>query len=236
MTTQLVQCPACGAPVIPHGSASVIYCAYCRAAVAVPEELRQVSQAAGWSMLMFDSFTANDNHWRSENQPNEYFAKFNQGIAEGRYRWEAYSSRSCHSTAWLKGYPVSDFHLSVNGKHIRGSRAGSGWGVVFRVQDNQNCYWFRITDSQFFSVWMIQESQWQSLVDSTRTDAIKPQGVNQLEVIANGSHFTFLINGRVVSEIDNEDFPQGLVGVAIEVFNAGEETTFDFLDFTLRAP
>lgn len=236
MTAHLFHCSACAAPLIPRGNASVISCPYCRASVAVPEELRQVSKAAGWSMLMFESFTTNDNHWRSENQADEYFAKFNQGITEGRYRWEVHSSRSCFSTAWLKGYPVSDFHLSVNGKHIRGSRAGSGWGVVFRVQDNQNCYWFRITDSQFFSGWMVKESQWQSLMDSTRTDAIKPQGVNQLEVIANGKHFTFLINGQVASEIADEHFPKGLVGVAIEVFNAGEETTFDFLDLTLRAP
>jgi hypothetical protein len=235
MTTQLIQCPACGAPVIPHGSDAVVYCSYCRASVVVPEEL-QVSEAAGWSMLMFDSFTANDNRWRSNDQADEYFSKFNQGIAEGRYRWEGLSRRSCLSTAWLMGYPVSDFHLIVNGKHIRGSRTGSGWGVVFRVKDNQNCYWFRIMDSQFFSVWVVKESQWQSLVDSTRTDAIKPYGVNQLEVIANGSHFVFLINGQVVGEIEAEHFPKGLVGVAIEVFNAGEETTFDFLDLTLRAP
>ncbi len=134
------------------------------------------------------------------------------------------------------GYPISDFHLMVNSKRIRGSRAGSSWGVVFRVQDNQNCYWFRITDAQFFAISVIKDSQWTNLVNWTKTDPIKPKGVNQLEVIGYGTHFTFLINGRVVSEVEDEHFRQGLVGLGIEAYTLGEEITFDFLDLSLRAP
>jgi hypothetical protein len=74
-------------------------------------------------------------------------------------------------------------------------------------------------------------------VDWKRTDVIKPNGVNQLEVVARDTHFVFLINGEIVSEVDNNDhFGQGLVGVAIEGYTQGEKTIFDFLDFTLRGP
>jgi hypothetical protein len=134
------------------------------------------------------------------------------------------------------GYPVSDFHLSVNCKHIIGSKAGSGWGMVFRIQDNHNYYWFRITDNQFFAFSVVKEDQWLNIVDWTRTEAIKPNGVNQLEVIAFGKHFTFLINGQIVSEIDDDHFSQGLAGLAIEGYKLGEEITFDFMDLILRAP
>ncbi len=237
MTAHLFQCPSCGAPVIPKGSASILRCPYCQASVGVPEELRQVSGTADWATLVFDGFTSNENNWLVGNQPGEYFAKLNRTIADGRYRWEAHVSIASSITpAWLMGYPISDFHLMVNCKHVRGSKAGSSWGVMFRIQDNHNYYWFRITDNQFFAISVVKDSQWLNLMDWTRTDTIKPYGVNQVEVIAHETHFTFLINGQVVSEVDDEHFSQGLAGLAIEGYTLGEEITFDFMDIILRAP
>lgn len=66
--------------------------------------------------------------------------------------------------------------------------------------------------------------------------SLKPNGVNQIEVIAQGTHVTFLINGQTVSEVDAAQFNQGLVGLAIEGYTPGEEIAFDFLDITLRVP
>ncbi|MCI0550023.1 MAG: hypothetical protein L0287_03635 [Anaerolineae bacterium] len=158
----------------------------------MPEELRQDSDAAQWTTLLFDGFTSNDNNWSVGNRTSEYFATLNQTVADGRYRWEAEVGRPYSiTTAWLMGYEVSDFHLTVNCKHISGSKAGSGWGVIFRVQDNQNFYWFRMTDQQFFAVSVKKDGQWHDVVDWRRTDSIKPNGVNQLEVIAHESHFIF---------------------------------------------
>jgi hypothetical protein len=237
MTARLFHCSACGAPLIPRGSASIMSCPYCHASVVVPEELRHVSGTAAWSTLLFDSFTANEHNWLVGDLPSKYFTKLNQSIADGRYRWDAQASIvSSMTTAWLMGYPVSDFHLVVNCKRIRGSRAGSSWGVVFRIRDNQNCYWFRITDAQFFAVSVIKAGQWLNLVDWTKTDTIKPKGVNQVEVIGYGAHYTFLINGQVVSEVEDDHFSQGLVGLGIEAYTLGEEITFDFLDLALRTP
>ena len=237
MSTSLVHCPACNAPLVPKGSASLIHCQYCGTPVVVPEELRQVSGAADWSTLVFDSFNANDHNWLVGSRPSEYFTKLNQTIADGRYRWEAQVNRpSSMTTAWLMGYSLSRYHLIVNGKHIHGSRAGSAWGMVFHIQDSQNYYWFRISDTQSFAISLIRDGQWLNLVDWTRSEALKPRGVNQLEIIASDMAFTFLLNRQVVSEIENDHFRKGLVGLAIEGYGAGEETTVDFLDFILRAP
>jgi len=203
--------------------------------VVVPEELRQASDE--WTTLLFDGFTSNDNNWIVGNRASEYFAKLNQGIADGRYRWEAEAGRpNSITTAWLMGYEVSDFHLIVNCKHISGGKVGSGWGAIFRIQDNQNYYSFRMTDSQSFAVSVQKEGQWLNLVDWTRTGAIKPYGVNQLEVLARGTHFIFTINGQIVSEVDDDHFSQGLAGLAIEGYTLGEKMIFDFIDVTLREP
>lgn len=239
MTAHLFQCPSCGAPLTSKGSSVTINCPYCNISVVVPEGLRLVSGAATWSTLAFDAFTANQNKWSVENrEPDQYFSTLNRVIAEGRYRWDARMIIPSPSIApdWLTGYHVLDFHLIANCKHVHGSWAGSSWGVIFRVQDRHNYYYFHITDHQFFAVAVLHEGKWHNLVEWTRSSAIKPNGVNQLEVIAHQSHFTFLINGKVVSELDDERFSQGLVGLAIEAYTPEEEITFDFLDITLRAP
>ena len=215
----------------------MIRCTHCHTSVIVPEELRQDASAPHWATFLFDNFTSNeDNHWLVGSQTSEYFDPVNRVIADGRYRWEAKVSRANSiSKVWLSDYQVSDFHVIVNSKHILGTRANSAWGVIFRVQDNQNYSWFRMTDSKFFAVSVAEEGQWQDLVAWTRTETIKPNGVNQLEVIAREAHLVFLINGQIVSEADDDRFGQGLVGLAIEGYTAEEKITFDFLDFTLRA-
>ena len=236
MPAHAFQCPSCGAPLIPRGNAAVIGCPHCHTSVIVPEELRQDSDAAQWSTLLFDGFTSNDNNWLVGSQTSEYFDPLKRVIVDGRYRWEAQVSRaSSISKVWLGEYKVSDFHVIVNSKHIIGSKAGSAWGVIFRVQDNQNYYWFRMTDNKFFAVSVAEAGQWQDVVAWTRTETVKPSGVNQLEVIGRETHFIFLINGEIVSEVDDSRFVQGLVGLAIEGYTQGENIVFDFLDFTLRA-
>lgn len=238
MAAHLFQCPSCGAPVTPRGSASILDCPYCHASVVVPEELRQTSRAASWSTLVYDGFISNNNDWLLGDQTSEYFAIVKRAIADGRYRWDATVGKKVSSitTAWLKGYPVSDFHLIANCKHVRGSRADSSWGLAFRIRDNNNYYHFHITDDRFFAVSAQKDGQWLKVVDWATTNTIKPNGVNQLEVIAHEKHFTFLINGQIVSEVDDDHFSEGLVGLAVEGYTAGEEITFDFMDLTLRAP
>jgi predicted RNA-binding Zn-ribbon protein involved in translation (DUF1610 family) len=229
------QCPSCGAPLLPRGTAAVIRCPHCHTSVIVPEELRR--ESSPWNTLLFDNFTSNDdNYWLVGSQSSEYFDPVNRAIADGRYRWEAKINRANSiSKVWLGDYQVSDFHLIANSKHILGTRANSAWGVTFRLQDNHNYYWFRMTDSKYFAVSVAEDSQWRDIVAWTRNDVIKPNGVNQLEVIAREAHFVFLINGQIVSEADDDRYREGLVGLAIEGYTQGEKIVFDFLDFTLRA-
>jgi predicted RNA-binding Zn-ribbon protein involved in translation (DUF1610 family) len=235
MAAQTFQCPACGASLLPKGNASIISCPHCHTSVIVPEELRQTTQAQEWITILYDSFTTNDNNWLVGSQAGEYFDPLNRKIVDGRYRWEMETDKpNSISPAWLTSYEVSDFHLTANCKHISGSNAGSGWGLIFRIQDNKNHYSFRMTDSQYFAVSLQKDGQWSNLADWTKTDAIKPNGVNQLEVMARETHFTFLINGQVITEIDDGHFSKGLVGLAVEGYTDKEKIVYDFIDVTLR--
>ena len=237
MSEHSFHCPSCGAPLLPRGSAAVIRCPHCHTSVIVPEELQQDSSAAQWNTLLYDNFMSNeDNYWLVGSQSSEYFDPVDRAFKEGRYHWEAKVNKANSiSKVWLGDFKVSDFHVIVNAKHVFGTRANSAWGIIFHVQDNQNYSWFRMTDSKFFAVSVSEDSRWRELVEWTRTEAIKPNGVNELEVLAHEGRFVFLINGQVVKEISDERYNQGLVGLAIEGYTKDETVIFDFLDFTLRA-
>ena len=236
MTIQSFQCPACGAPLLPRGSAPVVSCPHCLTSAIVPEALR-LDDAEQWETIVFDPFTSNDNNWTVGSQTSEYFMPMQQTIQEGRYRWEAVTGRdSSISTAWLKGPRLSDFHLAVTAKHITGTKPESSWGIVFRVKGNRHYYFFHITDSQLFAISMVADDQWHQLVDWDRSRAIKPMGANRLEVIAQDSHFIFLINGELAGELDDDHYAEGWVGLGVESYRKGEKLVFDFLDFTLRGP
>lgn len=235
MMAHALQCPTCGAPLLAHGSAALITCPYCRMSVVVPEALRQSADVAQETMLLFDRFVSNENNWLVGSRPSDHFARFNQEIADGRYRWEAEVNQVVSiSTTWLAGYEVSDFQLRASCKHIAGSRGGSSWGLVYGVQDNRNLHWFRITDNQQYAVSVVKRGIWQDIVGWTGCDAIQPYGVNRLEVIGRETQFSLLINGQLVQQIIDDGWTRGFVGVAIEGYIAEERVTYDFLDFLLR--
>ena len=237
LTIHSFQCPSCGAPILPKGDSAVISCPYCHTSVIVPEGLRRETAQAPWTTSLFESFASGRNGWLVGSLGSDYFSPLSQTIADGRYRWDALIGPSVGmSTAWLPAYRVADFHFAAHAKHIVGSKNASSWGVIFRVQDNRNYVWFRMTDSQVFAVSVVKDGQWQVITDWTRSSAIQPDGINKLEVIGAGSHFDLLINGQVVFGFDDAHFEKGLVGLAIEGYTPGERTVFDFLDVLLRAP
>src|SRR5689334_18600065 len=180
MTAQSFQCPSCGAPIKPRGNAAVVSCPHCNTSVIVPEELRE--DLSLWTTPVFDNFTSNENNWLAGNETSEYFSSIIRTIGDGRYRWEVVTGKANSiSPAWLSGYQVSDFHLAVHCKHISGNKMAGSWGLQFRIQDNLSYYFFRMTDSQHFSISMNQSGKWTNLVDWTLTEAIKSYGLNQLE-------------------------------------------------------
>lgn len=237
MTSYAFQCPTCGAPLIPARGVAILTCPYCTSSVAVPEALRRLAGVETWATLVYDAFQSDGRGWLVGAQSNGRFVPLTRSIADGRYRWEAtVRARDSFSPVWLEGYPVGDFHLGASIKHVRGTPAGSSYGVIFGIEDSQSFFSFRIIDTHFFGLTEQRGGVWQTLVDWRRTSAIRPYGANHIEVIAQGDHQTLMINGQVVHERTEARRARGLVGLVIEGYTVGEEVVYDFLDVTLRAP
>lgn len=235
MITHSFNCPSCSAPLVFKRRALTIRCVYCGADSVVPQQIKQASGAAEWTTLVLDNFDSNDNNWLVGQHPSEYFSKLDRALSGGRYRWQATVRRANSFVgAWLYGYPVSDFQLSARCQHHSKEFGDSGCGPLFRVQDNENFYWFRITSNQYFTVSAVKNGKWKPVVDWTKTATINPHGVNELAVIAAETNLTFSINKQIVGEAKDDTLSDGLTGLAIEGYVAGKEISIDFIDFTLQ--
>jgi hypothetical protein len=77
---------------------------------------------------------------------------------------------------------------------------------------------------------------WAPLIDWQRSPAIQTNQPNRLRVIAQGDHFAFFINDRMVGQADDDHWPEGRAGLMGSLYDAGDQATFVFDNFELRAP
>ena len=60
--------------------------------------------------------------------------------------------------------------------------------------------------------------------------------MNRLAVVAEGAHFVLFVNDQYVAEVDDDRLSSGMVGVAVDLFDPGDEAVFEFDNFELRVP
>lgn len=178
-----------------------------------------------------DSFDDNSNGWFVGDYRDQFVAG-SRSIANGKYRWEVQAYQPSRFSAVPKVAPVSDFYLIVDAKRVSGTPS-SLYGLLFRRLDRNNFYLFQISDDQYFTVELLDQNEWATLIDRTRTSAIHPGEVNQLAVRGEGSHFEFFINGEFVGEADDSEFSSGIVGLVIGFPHAGDTAVFEFDNFEL---
>jgi hypothetical protein len=129
---------------------------------------------------------------------------------------------------------IGDMAVSVDMQQASGTPS-AGAGLFLRRDSNGNYYTFELTGGGQLSVSKRQQGQWLTLVRVSRSDAFRTSGVNRLMAVAQGTHFTFYLNGHQVGEIEDAMSASGLAGVLIDV-DANQQAGFDFSNFELRAP
>jgi hypothetical protein len=134
--------------------------------------------------------------------------------------------------AWASaGQDLRDFHLTVEASQVSGPD-DNGYGVLARMQDSDNFYLFSISGDGFYMVSKFTDGQQQMLGPNwTPSQAIQQgQATNTLEVICQGNTLTFLVNGQLLSEVNDSEFSQGDIGLYAGTFyETGVEIHFDNL-------
>ncbi len=186
-----------------------------------------------WPVLFSETFDSNKNDWIIGENDGEY-ASVSREIKDGKYSWDVASKKGV--IAWVAPDidPVSDFHLSADFKRTSGSDQFD-YGLVFREDSKSNLYYFGIDHDGFF-VLLSYDNEWTDMLEYTRTPIISSEETNRLTVIAEGTHFTFFINDQYVGEMTDDTLSTGTAAIAVEMYEADLQATFEFDNFELRAP
>jgi hypothetical protein len=105
--------------------------------------------------------------------------------------------------------------------------------LIFRNNDAAYFYW-EIIDTQHFRFFSY-DGEWNELIGSTYTEAIRPGEMNHLAVVSEDNVYKFWINDQFVGEASGSYPSKGQAGVAIGLSYEGEESLIIFDNFELRA-
>jgi len=96
------------------------------------------------------------------------------------------------------------------------------YGIIFRYQDADNFYVFKVSESGHFSVSLLENNTWNLLVDWTTSDAINQGYPNQVAVAMKGDTFTFYINGEQVASMRDDTFEDGNFAIFGSTYDEGD--------------
>ncbi|MFN8486347.1 MAG: trypsin-like peptidase domain-containing protein [Caldilineaceae bacterium] len=140
--------------------------------------------------------------------------------------------KPAHWMGWSLAYiTVKDFLLDTAVKTINGPD-DLEYGVLFRYVNADNYYFFAISSQGSYRLSKLVDGESEELIGWTDTSIIHPGkgAVNQLGVLAEGAHFSLLINEQVVAQMDDDSFTSGQVALVAGNFDQpNAHVVFDHL-------
>ena len=194
----------------------------------------RLAAAAGWPVAFQDTYEDNRNDW-AEGEDKGDLADVAWAMENGKFRWEA----AAHQGVVWWNYPTSsqveDFYLSIDTRLIEAA-ATAYLGVIFRMDDETNYYAFFVNNGGEMSLDQHSADGWETLISWTSCPALRLNQVNRIEVLGEGDHFSFWINGDLATQYQHDAYTLGYAGVAIGLEETGDSGVFEFDNFELRAP
>jgi tetratricopeptide (TPR) repeat protein len=105
------------------------------------------------------------------------------------------------------------------------SNRHSALGFVLRWVDDDNFYYFLVSNRQLFRFDLVFNGNPSSLIKWTPCGLVKERH-SVIRIIARGSHFSFYIDDEWIAEIEDDAISEGRVGFAAQ--NYGESPTAQF--------
>lgn len=191
-----------------------------------------VAAPVDWALAFSDDFNDNAHEWVVGSYADAW-GTMTRVITDGLYTWEMTAVQSVGRWCMPEITPTTDFYLTVDARRVSGPLDAS-YGLVFR-HNNGNYYLFSIRDDGFFNFNLWYGFTWSAVIDWTGTLAIRPGEINQLAVLAEGTRFTFSINGEQVAEAEDAQLAEGEAGLSALLITPGD-AVFTFERFRLYAP
>ena len=159
-----------------------------------------IEAAAEGNLLIFETFDTNDSGW---------FTNEEVTVSDGTYRM--HPANTGRLSFML--YEIPDGEITVHTRQQEGN-SDAGYGLLFRVSDNTNFYYFLIAELGYFSFGYAIDNEYIAIIPWTETAAIKQdeESTNILKVNMLGDTIRGSINGEEVFSTHDTTFRNGGLG------------------------
>ncbi len=190
-----------------------------------------------WEQLVADAFDDNSNQWLISEHEDDWGSVSRQ-VTGGTYRWvinaDQAVGRWCTPELNGEDSAVSDFYVSVDAQRLSGPETAA-YGLILRLTEGRY-YLFSVRDDGYyqFSLWL--GYAWEPVVDWTRTTLLVSGEANRLAVIVEGDRFEFYINDEFADKAEDDQLPEGEVGLSVSTAATDGDAVFIFDNYELWRP
>jgi hypothetical protein len=111
-------------------------------------------------------------------------------------------------------------------------------GVTCRDDDNGNFYSFEFSQDGTYGIYKYSNASGDAL-DENNLDpnTVNQNDVNHIEGVCSGDTLTLLLNGQVLSQVVDSDYPKGIVGMTVRTGSSGDPGVDVLIsDFVVKGP
>jgi serine/threonine protein kinase len=190
-----------------------------------------------WERLVTDTFDDNSNQWLISEYEDDWGSASRQ-VTGGTYRWVINADQAVGRwcTPELDGEDgvVSDFYVSIDAQRLSGPDTAA-YGLILRLTEGRY-YLFSVRDDGYyqFSLWL--GHAWQPVIDWTQTTLLVSGETNRLTVIAEEDRFEFYINDEFADKAEDDQLPEGEIGLSISTAATDGDAVFIFDNYELWRP
>jgi len=120
-----------------------------------------------------------------------------------------------------------DFALEIDARLVSGPKE-THYGLLFRHQDNDNFYFFRVSGDGYYSVDKQLDDRWKTIQRKRQSDFIEEgNSTNHLKVVCKGSQIVVYVNGYHLATFTDDSFHGGYVAIAVATNKPNGRVAFD---------
>ncbi len=111
-------------------------------------------------------------------------------------------------------------------------------GVTCRDDNNGNFYSFEFSQNGTYGIYKYSNGSADSLDEETMDpNTVNQNDVNHIEGVCSGDTLTLLLNGQVLSQVQDSDYPKGAVGLTVRTGSSGDPgVDVLFSSFLVKGP
>jgi Tol biopolymer transport system component len=177
------------------------------------------------TVVLTDDFSDPSSGWAVSSEDT-----YRLGYEGGEYFIEHIQRNDASRWQTCPDYTFSDFTAEVQARFDTDDEF-VGAALIWRWQDNDNFYVFRVRNTGEYDLFKRLNGQWQNLIPATSSPHINSGIVaNRLKVTAAGDLIQIYVNDQHLADFTDSSFARGRIGVYASVYTASPISTRVFFD------